>query len=350
MTRQIFILFIIASFLKIIFGCASKNQDSLSNEEKVVKIIKTKAYTTRPDFDKLAIDRPTYDMGYDRTLGMDLSWGVQYFDKYGNILKWEKFKYDTTDDENIYKTIYYHYYNPQEKKLSLIKTDMGNWGSSEQKFIRNEDGRLVECITTTGSAMDEKILYSYNSSGKKIKKDVYEKEGKTESYEYVYDLPFKDSSNLVKEVCTNIKRNYKTETEKKWSSDGKIILERYKVISAGKLITDMTFNYSKHVGEIPLEETRIGFQTVIVGDPTVVRQKIVRELNNNQDIVKYKMEELDEKGKVIQPTILKEISNIAMYRGHELKYTYNDKNDWVELLLSAHNQKYIIVRDIKYLD
>ena len=97
-----FIILFITS-LTAIFFASLNNSQNISHENKVVKIIKTSTYSTKPNFDTIAIGEPIYSMGYER-LGIDFSWSIKYFDKYDNILKLERFRLGDTGVEIILET------------------------------------------------------------------------------------------------------------------------------------------------------------------------------------------------------------------------------------------------------
>jgi len=353
--KQIFILLNIV----IILGCDSKSRDNSSSEDKAVIIIKTKAYTTKPNFDKLTFDRPMYNLGYDEIISMDFSWSVKYFDKYNNMIKLEKFNLDSNGSEKIYTTKVYQYYSPEKNQLSYVKIK-NDWGNEEEKYIRDSNGQLKEIIKNSSDTMNEKTVYTYNSTRQKIKKETYKQNGLVESFEYVYDSPQKDNSHVIKEI--RYYSNYRVETEYKWLND-KITSGRRKYFEDEKLVSDMTTYYKNYVGNVPTEEIAEGIDNslkqvsedgsvlrTIEGTP--FRRKVVKTLDDHKNILTYStlIEDIDENGQTIAPSSFDLGLGTHRQRIYECKYTYNQKNHWTELLFSADNQKYLVVREITYLD
>jgi hypothetical protein len=398
--KQIFTLFIIAFFLKTTLGCASKSQGNASTENNVVKIIKLKVYEAKRDFDKSVIDEPVYAMPYDENLDMDLYWSVEYFDKYDNILKLERYKIDDNGKEEVLYTTYYQYYSPEKKRLSSIKTEHSseNW-NEEEKYIRNSDGLLMEIIKYTKLSVSHKTVFTYNATGQKVKEEIYEQKGLKESFDYTYDSPQKDESHIVKEIHVyyDLKGkevsndlNYESssvEIERKWSNEGKVISSRRKEFQKGELLSDRKCYYNQHIGDIATEIIEEGFDPPIkimslngsnkiisTGGRRHFRSKTIKTLDSNNNVIEYTRsgKVLDEKDLVtkskepIEDILATQLDKPASKKLIEpgfypkpageyedkqtYKYTYNKKNEWTEVLHSTSYQKYIITREIKYLD
>lgn len=358
--RKTFILFVTLSLGA--YSCASKSDDYSSAQDAIVKIIKTKCYSTRTSFDKLDKDKPEYDMGYDETIEMDFSFSTKYLDKYDNVIKLENFMLDSTGNERIYRTTTYQYYSPEKKQLALVKIK-SDYGNEENKYIRDNTGLLIEIIKSTGEKMFEKTVYKYSSSGQAIKKEVYREKGLKESFEYIYDSPKKDSGRIIKEIETNYGPSFTVEREYRWTEEGKNTSTRIKEFENGQLLSDLTFYYKKNSGDIVTEEVIEGYNAPlkeVSQDGTVkkivkcepFRGTTIKTIDKHYNILtySYSTEDLNEKGQVIPKKKLGLLSDIYPNpRIYECKYTYNQKGDWIELLFSADNQKYLVFREIKYL-
>ena len=409
--KQIFTFCIIAFFLKTIFSCASKSQDNFSTENKVVKITKIKVYTAKQDFDKLTIGEPVFNMRHDDNLDMDLNWETRYFDKYNNVLKLENFQIDNNGKEKIYRTIYYQYYSPQENKLSSRKTIMGS-DNEEEKYIRNSDGLLTEIIKIGKYKEQQKTLFTHNATGQRVKEEVYEEKGLKKSFEYTYDSPQEDKGHIIKEININYDltnknvsddnyESYSVKIEREWSNEGKLISSSAQELKNGEVLFDNKYYYKQYVGDIAIKIIVEGFHPpakevnlldlergisneTIVGERQFFRHEITKTLNTNNDIIECSLygEVLNEKGQVISKKFIpyqdrpksketlresalrqlkesgghQKVNNIKFSpldyeRTDKYTYTYNQKNEWIEILYSFDKyQKHFILREIKYLN
>src|SRR5690554_5689901 len=94
---------VLYSLVTLLVGCSFGNQND-TLESRVKKVIKTRAYTLKTNFDELTYDEPIFQLGFQNVLG-DISdgiWTIQYFDKHNNILKKEHIRLDDNKKEKIY--------------------------------------------------------------------------------------------------------------------------------------------------------------------------------------------------------------------------------------------------------
>lgn len=339
----------------LIVGCSCGSQED-TLDGNVKKIIKTRAYTVKNHFDELTSDQPIYDMGYQAILG-EMSkqlWTTQYFDKYGNTIKIEHFRLDDDGKEKTNMVSIYEYYSLEKGLISLVTTKSDLVGLLEERYIRNENGDLLEVVKLHNGEMSEKKKYSYNNSNQQIKEELYENQGLVEVIQYTYDSSEKNFGRLIKKENQNLKNDYRRETEYEFSDDGIVIKSRSKYYQDGELFSDFTTTYSDYIGEVATKEIRDGFSkpTLVSVDANGLKSEhgggsqrmlITKELDDRGNLIKQVEEGLQKKN---DNPLLMGFNNSAF----EMNYTYNERGDWSQLLFKHGFTNSLIVRDIEYLD
>lgn len=355
-------------FLKILFAgivlmsqtlCTNNEKNKTLDSSKIVKIVKTSAFTAKNEFDKLVPDEPVYDLGYDRTMGLDFSWRIKHSDEFDNILCLEKYRQNKKGEEEVLETVYNKYFSSSEGKLSNVKIDK-IFGITEKKYNRNEEGVLMEIQTLENGKMDEKIICTYNEFGQKVKEEIYQESGLVKSFQYTYDIPSLSNGNIIKEIHHSIgKYKYRIEYDYYWSESNHLIKSKRKYYQDGKLLSDLVTHYESYVGNIATKEITEGYNLIFDTlsreyiDEELIQQRLYRttidkSLNSYGDITKYIRfsKHIDQDGNEIKRSLLYDIGDV-----YECEYTYNKRNDWIKVLLSVDPfTKYIIIREITYID
>jgi hypothetical protein len=349
MQRIITLATILLTFSSYCFSQTNPIADS-----KVVKIIKTKAFSAKQNFDKLVVAQPAYDMGYDMTIGMDFSWSIKHFDKFGNIVKLISFMVDKYGVEKILETTNYSYYSPKEHKLSIVKTK-GDLDLRKTNVIRDDEGKRIKEEMFLGAEMHEKKVYTYNETSQRIKEDLYRKNGIFETIEYTYDSPSLVNGKVILEVIRNFKHNYTYEYFYSWSNEGELISRNFKHYENEILKAENITNYNSYINKIATEEVTVRSRT---DDLSIKTTDIIeRVLNEKNDIIKY-----SETISIVDVDINEQKSGIRLrYPIQDIKvyscdYTYNKRGDWEKLLFSADNSiaegnsSFLIFREIQYFE
>jgi hypothetical protein len=293
-------------------GC----RNTLITKDETVKIIKTKTYSTKPEFDKIVADKPEYNIGYDKTLGLDFSFSKKHFDKYNNVIYQEDFQLNNKNEEETIRTISYNFYSAKEEKLSSEKLEGKLYGEyNYTEYVRDEKGQLIEIRVQSLNKLQKKTICSYNDSGQRIKEEVYEENGLGETQLFFYDSPSLVKGNLIKLVRTgSINDNWKQEILYEYNKDNKISKQDRKYFEFGKLISDLTTEYYDYSGEIATKKIIESYDApTTLSDGTIkdsrqYKSVIKISLNDNEDISEY----TEEMGGLVTT--------------YKCDYTYNEKN------------------------
>src|SRR5690606_8040108 len=141
----------------------------------------------------------------------------------------------------------------------------------------------------------------------------------------------------------------------------KSIERKYNDLAGIKLISELVTEYDEYVGDTPTKETTSGFTSSVTtfgdgiseltfGNPS--KTTILRELNERDDLVKYiqiyeQLEQTNEATSASKPLLEENSPDVQVYTGF---YYYNEYNDWVELILNTGGKKFIVKREITYVD
>lgn len=320
-----------------------------------VKIINTRAYSTKQEFDKFVINEPVYDLGYDKTMGMDFSWRTRHFDKYNNLIYIETFNQDKNGEEEITTRTTQEYYSPSERKLSLIEEKWNDEGLFTKEYIRNNKGQLLELKELTNNKLTNKTIFTYNLYGQCIKEEIFTENGLFESTTYDYQSTSPTADNIIKSVRERFgKEKTRRETTYERNNNNLVTKEIFKYYNNFRLATDVTTYYSDYEKKVATKITTEGFDGFLVpADQRVDNQKSTTEivLNKFGDIIHYKYKSFR----------INDISNVTLLdqvgvtKDYQYEYTYNERNDWTKIILKVNLfpgkfDQFIIVREIKYLD
>lgn len=323
--------------------CSTKQDNDPGLNSNVTKIITSRTYCAKNEFDKVIKDEPCYNIGYDKTLGpnYDFSWNRKHFDGYGNAVYEEHFTLDKNGKEVVYMKTTRKYSNAKESKLELLKNEYTS-SVSEEQYLRGKDDRLEELRKSIDGKLYEKYLFFYNEKDQRITMEKYQKNGLFEKTTYRYDSPsFTPSGETVeayddqddyrpKQIVIEYERNEKhqdTKVRKReyWKND--------------KRNSDLTTIFSNYIGDIPTKKVTEGY-----GSPPAYSDGRVAErtqdkwttsisVDKNNNILEYRTSYLGLRGRL-----------------YICEYKYNDRKDWIQLILTDSKVKYIITRDIKYIE
>jgi len=342
--------FITLIIIQTVSGCSNTK----SQKADVVKIIKTRTYFAKYEFNKLVIDKPAYSLGYDKTMGLDFSWLISHFDKYNNVVYFETLNIDQDGKERVTSRTTQSYYSPSTRKLALIK-EVLDGGSFTTEYIRDNQGQLTQKIERSNSSILGKTLYSRNYTEQIITEERYNENNLHEKRTYYYDQPSLDPDKYIKMVEEGFgEENYIMEYNYERSYDNKIKVERYRYYKNGKTITDFTTSYSNYIEGKATQVIKEGYsgsesESGQLNDP--IRILIEIKLNSFGDIIEFKSD-VNNLIKKEHYDLLETISNKSIYN---LSYTYNERKDWTKLILSINdsglgNRYYIVTREIEYIE
>lgn len=341
-------LIVLFSILGLLVSCsAGKHRDILDAE--VVKVVKTRAYTAKAHFDELTFDEPVYQfVGYQELLGdIDCShvWTIQYFDQHNNILKVERVRLDDNEEEKIEMTTIYEYYSLEKGLLSSVKNESNLVGQFGEKYIRNENGDLLEIIRQHNDETKEKTKYLYNSTNQLIKEEIYKENGIAESIEYTYDSPLTVVGRLIRKEKVS-GEDYRRETDYELSDEGLVVSKRSKIYQDGGLFSDITTIYEDYIGDVATKEIRKGSSKPTLISVDAYGRKV--DEHGGGDVETIIIKELDARGNIIKQ--IEKESGGSELNNFDIKYTYNDNGDWIKLLIKTNYGQYIFVRDIEYVN
>jgi hypothetical protein len=344
-------------FLMLFLSACSRQTAQISEaDESIVKVITTRAYTARNEFDKIVKDKPTTNMGYDESLGMDFGWSTKHFDRHGNVVYQEYFFQDETQKEVVFRKVTKKFYAPKEGKLEFAKAEGTGGEVTEQQYVRANDGRLEELRTIVKDELEEKSLHSYNSFGQRITIETFKQGGISEKKTYLYESTEFTATPIseIQEVYGD--PNYRIEFSYERDESGRLVRLMKKYLESGQLKSDYTTSYSDYDGDIATTVIKEGYDSpsewadenggVQKNPPYHYRKAVSIKLNENRDIVEYKAN--------IEPLQLHVEDKFTPGYVQQLyvcEYTYNDRQEWIELVFSPDRKtKYIVSREIKYLD
>jgi len=316
---------------------------NINKEIEFSKIIKTRTFGTKQNFEKIVPDKPETFLGYDQTLKIDMEWANKYYDKYGNILKLERI---IARNGEIFSTIIYKYYDAVKGKIKEI-----NYGSSKEEYNYNSNGKLLEIQTIDkNNEITDKIIFTYdNENGNLIKKKYYEIDKIKRQILFSFD----ENSKIYLEKDINLDRNYRTEKSLKKDNLGNTNYEKVEIFEnrENNKLSSIEYHLSNFLDSIPQKIRCKGFDTRITIDTnTGVETKekyeveefvIEKKFNSRNDIIEYSNKSVSPKNNVW-------FDLARRNEKYTVNYTYNDKNDWIELLLDVGSDKYICQREIKY--
>ena len=354
-------------FVLSTIGCSQNESTKININNNIVKIITTRAYEANRKFEKLELGEPVKNLGFDKKMGLDWSWRKEYIDQYGNILRSETV--DLPNQKTNSKTVILkNYFQPDSHKLSSIKTfqiaESDTTSLNFEQFIRNQSGQLIEIqksyfdFKTKKDKIIEKVIFSYNKFGDKIKFETFENDGLKEKTEYVYDQTNIELRQLTKEVHESFgKFEFKEIFEYEKRKIDKTLKYNRKYYENNKLLSSKNFILSDYKFDIPSITIIEGYDDInstveILPDGSKVNQKFDKPESFKSTILK----KTDLNGNVIEYDLVKqlfgeqynELSNI--HTNYKCKYTYNDKRDWIQIDFSPYNEvRYIIQREIEYL-
>ena len=334
-------------------SCLKNDSSESTSKQNISKVITTKAFTAKQEFDNLVEDKPALTMGYDRTLGMDFTWNTKHLDKFGNIIYQEDLNLNDKGEQEVYRKITKEYFDPEQRKLSRIFDESKIYGKTEEKYVRNDQGQLQEILKTRNEKLDEKTVYTYNEVGQRTKRELFKEAGIYEINLYIYDSPSLTDGNVKQETHKVFGDDgYTEELEYERTKDNKILKLRRKYFENEKLQSDVTTSYTAFIKDFPTMEVREGYDSpTTYTDGTVIQSEPYRmttkyALNDNGDIIEYKsiVERLTKAEK-------RSVFDFDLITIYKCDYTYNENKDWIKLIFSPEPKiKYIISRDIKYLD
>lgn len=359
--KKNFLFVVLYSLIGLLSSCSFGNRSDALNE-KVVKIIKTRAYTAKVHFDESTFDEPVYQIGGYQDLLSDIDgshvWTIQYLDKHNNVLKVERIRLGDGANEEIEMTTINEYFSEEGGLLSMIEKESKLVGQFREKYIRNENGDLLEVIKQHNDEITEKIKFLYNASNQLIKEETYEEGGIREAIEYTYDSPQKDIGKVIRKESENFRDDYRRETDYELSEEGFVLKKRSKYYQDGSLYSEFTTIYEDYIGEIATREIQDGFS-----GPTLVSENangtkseygggpkqtlIIKELDAKGNIIKQTEKEL---GSTPQIQSKIDISSRNSFNNVQMEYAYNDRDEWTRLLFKTGSLEYIIIRDIEYIN
>jgi len=352
------VFFVVACIL----SCRAESSSTRDTVEPsvVTKIVKTRTFSAKQEFENLVPFEPAPNLSLGPssgfTLEMDLSWSNRYFDEHGNLVKHEKVSVDKAGNESIYATSEFFFSIPKDGQLEREIT-----GDNEVLYFCDSLGRTTQIIKKYRDEIKEKVLLSYSeSTGELKRKEVFERDGLIESTDY-----FSDVINLIdSQRILNHVDKYRIDREVQAGVRGKKVksIERkYNDLAGIKLISELVTEYDEYVGDTPTKETTSGFTSSVTtfgdgrseltfGNPS--KTTILRELNERDDLVKYiqiyeQLEQTNEATSASKPLLEGNSPDVQVYTGF---YYYNEYNDWVELILNTGGKKFIVKREITYVD
>ena len=317
----------------IIFAILMTSCNSnLKRNDSVVKIVKTKTYSTRKEFDKLVTDKPVYELGYDEKMGIDASWCLKQFDKFNNVLYQEDYFLKDNNEESILRKKTFEYYLPQEKELS--KSILYDKDEFVGTYIRNNIGQLTEIRNTVNDKLKQKTIYSYNNVGQRIKKEVFVENGLVELENYQFDFLSKQDGQIIKKTHQQLGEfNFYQEFEFEYNANHQVVKERKKNYEKGSLKSDVTKSFFEYVSDRAkrLEiEGYDGYYMNGVYKQFTINSHVIYMINLNGDIEKCQIHD-------------EHLTTISC------EYTYNDRKDWTKAILQTNSAIYIVIREITYL-
>jgi len=352
--KYIFNFFLLIGIFIISLSCSDKSPKLIPYDNSIVKIIKTSAYEAENEFDEIVPGEPVYDLGYDRTMGLDFSWRIEHFDKYNNIIYKERFHLNDYGEEEVYGKVINEYYSLGEGKLS--KRIIDEYGITEIKYIRDEEGRVLEIQTINNDKLFEKTIYAYNESGQRIREEKFKKDGLDKIGEFYYNSEDKEGK-IIKEIHSWQKEisKYTIEWNYEWYEDGLLYKSRKRCYEFGKVITDLFSQYENYHGAIASKESTTGFETpdaILSGKSQEdakydVDYSIERIYNNNGDLVRY-----IKSSEYCDDYITGEQSYPYTIQDYRCEYIYNKKYNWIKAILfplPISTDSFIIIREIVYL-
>lgn len=351
----------------VLFSCTKNNPKMTPYNDSIKKIIITRTYTTKTEFNELKLNSPVYNgLGYDKSVGLELDWTINHLDKYSNIIYQEEFMYDTiTNREIVTRKVTNEYYSDKDHKLSKVTIDNLKFGFITKLYLRNNLGILIEINKFDGKHLNEKTVFYLNEINQRIKEEVYEKDGLSAVYNYVYDKPSLKDGKIIQETYVKYENPpnkflsewHREETDYIWDDSGKLNMTHIRYYQEGVKLSDYTTTYKDYIGDIASVVIKKGFENIFLS----------RDKNNKIDTSKfgpsfYSILKLDinEKGDISKVDskvqyLSKSGAPINYYPilslgGTIVEYLYNERNDWIKLILTSPlGEKYISTREIIYL-
>ncbi|NWJ52970.1 MAG: hypothetical protein HXX14_19125 [Bacteroidetes bacterium] len=350
---------LLAIFFVIISAISCKNTPPpVQYNSNVVKIIKTKAFSLKKEFNEWVINKPEFysleGLG-DNRFHKDFTWSTKYIDLFNNVIYREKFVIDEKGNEKIFSKISYDYSNPKEHKISKITTIKSHEPMNDtliEIYKRDVKGVLQEVQNFNGIYLENKTVFSYNDCGQNTKIEEFEKKGLKKEYIYKYDKP---SLNEGKKISTIINwykidsinqyLSSKSTYEYYWNKKKQLIKEHSRCWVQDVETENLEIKYSDFIEKKPTTITSDGIQGITYQIDTHGQVSKDQHLPSMHRIEKITY---NVKGDVISFR-----SNTNSFGGNwenKLEYTYNKKNDWVKIILSMGDDRYLITQDIKYID
>jgi len=332
-------------------SCNKKATEKPTIQNRALKVITTKVYQAKQEFDKLVQDKPIREIAgiFKNEV---YTWSTKHFDQYGNIIYQECLEPNETGEGRAFRKITKEYFDSSKGQLSRVIEETESWWTFEEKYIRNPQGRLQEKHVMINGRLDTKTIFTYNELGQKIKMEAYKENGLYEITIYTYDTNSLNKNNIVNEIH-EVKGdyNYKEDITYKRDSNNHILNTERKYYEGGVLESEISTTYLDFVDGFATKVIRQGYYppkkytngTITKSEP--FKEENIYILNDNKDIIEYSTK---------RTTLSKEkgaFSSFApSFPPNKYEYTYNDRNEWIKLFVKEMTATYIINREIKYFD
>ncbi|MEZ5007168.1 MAG: hypothetical protein R2753_03335 [Chitinophagales bacterium] len=341
-----------------IIGCLNRNGEI--DNGLVSKIITTKTYDAKIEFDSLVIGKPQTWLGYDETIGEDYSWSRKHFDKYNNLILEEKIRTKPNGEDEYETDKKYEYYNFEKGALESV---YDHWRNEREEIIRNESDDVLEIRKYEEDSLIEKsIINTINDSIKEVKS--FKQNGLSSTITYIFNkINGENKTTFYKNEMIGSLETIKY----KYSFTGDLIKEISEKYDEGKLVRKSSVDYSDFVNDKPcliisenydIEER---FFTRRNDDPSTdevirphpfTRDTIYKTFDSYGNLKSFRKKsiDLDVDGKEIDKDFLDQfVEGLSGANSFELDYSYNDHDDWIKLILTnGKGDKYIVIRDIEY--
>jgi hypothetical protein len=342
-----------AAVVSILSSCSVDSPSNALKPANAVKAFKTRVFYAKNQFDEIVSDKPAYRMGYGGTLGMDFTWNTKYIDEFDNVILQEDFMLDSSGNENVYRKTYRDYFSPIDHKLSSIRTEEGKRVTKET-YLRNDKGTLLTLKKEKAGALDQKVQFSYNDTGQRVKVEVFKEDGLVEMTSYVYDLPSFENGKIVKEVHEVLgKDGYREEFEYERANENLITRLRARVFYDGKLQSDIVTLNSNFVKSFATRRIEEGYNSPTksvdgtVYPSTPFKMTSMFTLNEEGNVIGY-TSELEDSGEFSGDDLLRSFRSLTEYK---CQYVYDENRNWIKLVFSPNvKDKYILTREITYFE
>jgi hypothetical protein len=285
---------------------------------------------------------------------MDFSWSKRHYDQYENIIYEERFSLNKDSSEYIHRKITLDYYDAKTGKLNKIIEEGKFKGAIHKDYIRRNDGKLTEILTTNSGKLIEKTIVTYNEFDQRKKIEVYKENGLYEYNSYTYDNT-SDKAKLISERHEVFgDYNYREDFTYERDESDIILKTNRKYYEKNLLKSDLTMTYSDYKDKFATKIIEEGYYSPTTWtDGRVVespphKKVVTYELNDKGDITSYTLQMIETESNPDAYTSKIKLQPLKVV--YECDYKYNAKGDWTQLIFKvSKNDIYIINRDIQYL-